>query len=180
MKDESDFKTPCPDKTLVEKRGLLVHGKSGDRKSPSKLTPNKNGAQTASTIPSWAIDRQHTPNLSKQPVDGHTQQAPRPFPSLNEQSQYLGLRLQEDDGRNHSPYMRDQSFDRKAHAAIHDKGRSHFTPLLSIQDVAILLNVSTKTVRRLIDRGTLAAVRIGRSVRIRHEVLAVYIDRRVT
>ena len=157
-----------------------MHGKSGGRKSRSKLTPNNNGAQAAPAIPSWAINRQHTANLSKQPVDERKQQAPRPFPSLNEQSQFLGLRPQEDDTRTHSPYMRDPSFDGNAHAAIHDMGQSHFTPLLSIQDVAIFLNVSTKTVRRLIDRGTLAAVRVGRSVRIRHEVLAVYIDRRVT
>lgn len=179
MKDELDFKTSCPGIPLVERRGLLVHGKSGVKESRSKLTPNKNGAQAAPTIPSWAINRQHTANLSKQPVDGRKQPAPRPSLSLNEQNQFLGLSHETDDAQTHSPYMRDPSFDGNAQAAIHDKGRSHVAPLLSIQDVAILLNVSTKTVRRLIDRDTLGAVRIGRSVRIRHEVLAAYINRRL-
>jgi excisionase family DNA binding protein len=43
--------------------------------------------------------------------------------------------------------------------------------LLTIKDVAELLQVSTRTVQRLIDRGELAAVRIGRSVRIRPEAV---------
>ena len=180
MKDESDLKTSCTGLTPVERRGLLVHGKSGVRESRSKLTLNKNGAQAAPAIPSWAIDQQHTANPSKPRVDGRKQPAPRPFPLLNEQNQFLGLNPKADDARTHSLYMRDPSFDGNAQAAIHNKGQSHVSTLLSIQDVAIFLNVSTKTVRRLIDRGALAAVRIGRSVRIRHEVLAVYIDRRVT
>ena len=38
--------------------------------------------------------------------------------------------------------------------------------LLSVDDVAEQLSVSTKTVRRLIDRGALRACRIGRLLRI--------------
>ena len=48
--------------------------------------------------------------------------------------------------------------------------------LLTIQDVAEFLQVSTRTVRRLIDTGELAAVRIGRSVRVRPEALQALIE----
>ena len=41
--------------------------------------------------------------------------------------------------------------------------------LLTIKDVATILSVSTKTVRRTIDRDQLETVRIGRSIRIRPE-----------
>ena len=41
--------------------------------------------------------------------------------------------------------------------------------LLTIKDVATILRVSTKTVRRSIDRGQLETVRIGRAIRIRPE-----------
>ena len=41
--------------------------------------------------------------------------------------------------------------------------------LLTIKDVATILCVSTKTVRRTIDRDQLETVRIGRSIRIRPE-----------
>ena len=39
-------------------------------------------------------------------------------------------------------------------------------PLLSVEDVAERLNVSTKTIRRLIARGQLRGTRIGRAIRI--------------
>jgi excisionase family DNA binding protein len=39
-------------------------------------------------------------------------------------------------------------------------------PLLTVAESADFLNVSTRTVRRKIDEGALAVVRIGRSVRI--------------
>jgi excisionase family DNA binding protein len=38
---------------------------------------------------------------------------------------------------------------------------------MTVNDVATLLGVSPKTVRRLIERGELRVVRIGRSVRLR-------------
>jgi excisionase family DNA binding protein len=41
------------------------------------------------------------------------------------------------------------------------------TQLLTIQQTAALLNVSSKTIHRLIGRGELAAVRVGRSIRLR-------------
>ena len=50
--------------------------------------------------------------------------------------------------------------------------------LLTIENVAALLQVSTKTVRRLIDRGELDAIRIGRSIRIQPTALALLIGRR--
>ena len=49
--------------------------------------------------------------------------------------------------------------------------------LLTIANVAALLQVSTKTVRRLIDRGELDAIRIGRSIRIQPEALKLLIGR---
>jgi excisionase family DNA binding protein len=41
------------------------------------------------------------------------------------------------------------------------------TLLMTVKDAAALLRVSTKTVRRLVERGELQVVRIGRSVRLR-------------
>ena len=43
------------------------------------------------------------------------------------------------------------------------------TPLLTIGEVAAVFRISPKTVRRMIGRGKLGVVRIGRSVRIRKE-----------
>jgi excisionase family DNA binding protein len=47
--------------------------------------------------------------------------------------------------------------------------------LLSVSAVAIELSVSTKTVRRLIERGALPCCRVGRLVRIRAVDLARFI-----
>lgn len=48
---------------------------------------------------------------------------------------------------------------------------------LTIAAAAEALSVSPRTVRRLIDRGELAPIRIGRSVRLSTEDLHAYIDR---
>jgi excisionase family DNA binding protein len=40
-------------------------------------------------------------------------------------------------------------------------------PLMTVAEAATILRVSTRTIRRLIERGELDAVRVGRSVRIR-------------
>ena len=45
------------------------------------------------------------------------------------------------------------------------------TLLVTIPEAARLLSVSTRTVRRLIDRGEIKTTRIGRSVRIAYTVL---------
>jgi excisionase family DNA binding protein len=50
-------------------------------------------------------------------------------------------------------------------------------PLLTVQAVADLLDVSSKTVRRLIARGDLAAHRIGGSLRVSEGDLRVYLGR---
>ena len=50
--------------------------------------------------------------------------------------------------------------------------------LLTIANVAALLQVSTKTVRRLIDRDELDFIRIGRVIRIQPTALALLISRR--
>jgi excisionase family DNA binding protein len=44
---------------------------------------------------------------------------------------------------------------------------SHFRRLVTVGETATILNVSAKTVRRLIERGELRSVRIGRSIRVR-------------
>ena len=56
--------------------------------------------------------------------------------------------------------------------ASHIAGRSRFglpaiDPLITVGEAATILHVSTRTIRRLIERGKLQAVRVGRSVRIR-------------
>ena len=48
---------------------------------------------------------------------------------------------------------------------------THRHPLLTIDGVATFLSVSTKTVRRMIGRGALPHIRVGRQVRIRWEAL---------
>jgi excisionase family DNA binding protein len=50
--------------------------------------------------------------------------------------------------------------------------------LLTVAEVATILNLSEKTIRRLIERGDLETVRIGRSVRISQEALAALIEAR--
>ena len=50
--------------------------------------------------------------------------------------------------------------------------------LLTIANVAALLQVSTKTVRRLIEGGELDVIRIGRAIRIQPRALAFLIGRR--
>jgi excisionase family DNA binding protein len=48
-------------------------------------------------------------------------------------------------------------------------------PLLTAAEIAARLNISLRTVRRLITQKKLPVVRIGRSVRIRSEALATLI-----
>ena len=60
----------------------------------------------------------------------------------------------------------------------HDGPLSLSTGLLTIQSVAAVLNVSVKTVRRLISRGELQIVRIGRNIRIKPDILKALIDGR--
>jgi excisionase family DNA binding protein len=50
-------------------------------------------------------------------------------------------------------------------------GARLFSRLLTVADVAAALNVSTKTVRRLISSGRVESVRVGRSVRVSVEAL---------
>ena len=50
-------------------------------------------------------------------------------------------------------------------------------PTMSLEQVAIHLNVSTQTIRRLVSRGELRAVRIGKSLRIEEKALAEFLNR---
>jgi excisionase family DNA binding protein len=50
-------------------------------------------------------------------------------------------------------------------------------PLMRPVDVAELLNVSRKTAYRLIERGELDAIHVGRSVRVRPDDLTAYLER---
>ena len=59
-----------------------------------------------------------------------------------------------------------------------DQSTLSTSSLLTIANVAASLQVSTKTVRRLIDRGELDAIRIGRAIRIQPTALALLISRR--
>lgn len=52
---------------------------------------------------------------------------------------------------------------------------STLAPLLTTKDAAQILNVSQRTIRRLIASGSIPAVRIGRSVRIRRRDLVALI-----
>ena len=56
--------------------------------------------------------------------------------------------------------------------------RSAVPSLLSIAKVASLLDVSEKTVRRLIDAGDLVVHRVGRQLRISEADLAAFVARR--
>jgi len=51
-------------------------------------------------------------------------------------------------------------------------------PLLKVSDAALVLAVSVKTIRRMIDRHDLPSVRIGRAIRIRSDELQFFMDRR--
>ncbi len=58
-------------------------------------------------------------------------------------------------------------------------GTAWSTHLLSADEVAQQLRVSTMTVYRLIRRGELPAVRVGRNYRVRTQDLAAYLDAQV-
>lgn len=49
-------------------------------------------------------------------------------------------------------------------------------PLMTAAEVAALLQVSLRTVRRLIADGTLPSVRIGRAVRVPQEALDAFLS----
>jgi len=61
---------------------------------------------------------------------------------------------------------------------VFDPNSLSSSSLLTIANVAALLQVSTKTVRRLIERGELDFIRIGRAIRIQPRALALLISRR--
>lgn len=51
--------------------------------------------------------------------------------------------------------------------------------LLTVNEVAELLRVSSMTVYRLVRRGELPAVRVGRNYRVRSSALDAYLDAQV-
>ena len=59
----------------------------------------------------------------------------------------------------------------------HEAARSRF---LTVAEVAQLLRVSTMTVYRLIKSGELAAVRVGKSYRIREDDVDAFLAKRYT
>ena len=61
---------------------------------------------------------------------------------------------------------------------MRDERRLPYSKLLRIPQVAEGLDVSTRTVRRLIAAGELVACRFGRSVRVHPDDLVAYIRRR--
>lgn len=54
------------------------------------------------------------------------------------------------------------------------------TPLLTVAEVAQHLRVSTMTVYRLIKAGDLAAIRVGKSYRLREDDVEQYLQERYT
>ena len=55
------------------------------------------------------------------------------------------------------------------------QNQPNLTPLLTVAEVGTYLQVSIRTIRRLIDAGDLTVIRIGRSVRISEEALTSFL-----
>ena len=58
-----------------------------------------------------------------------------------------------------------------------DGAPTPIAPLMKVSEAAAVLRVSTKTIRRLITKGDLQVVRVGRSVRLRQEEINCYISK---
>ncbi|WP_460452501.1 helix-turn-helix domain-containing protein [Alsobacter sp. SYSU BS001988] len=54
--------------------------------------------------------------------------------------------------------------------------RGDLARLLTVEDAAAMLQVDPRTIRRLVQRGELAAIRIGRLVRIEPGALRVFVS----
>ena len=54
--------------------------------------------------------------------------------------------------------------------------REQFEPLLTLKQVAVVLGLSERSVRRIIQAGDLPAIRVGGSPRIRSADLRAYLD----
>lgn len=54
--------------------------------------------------------------------------------------------------------------------------RTPMSRLLTVAEVATVMRVSRMTVYRLIRRGQLQAIRVGRNYRVREDDLAAYLD----
>ena len=63
-----------------------------------------------------------------------------------------------------------QEINSSGSAAGHSEASSApLLPLMTISETAAILHLAPRTIRRMIKRGTLDVVRIGRSIRIRRE-----------
>ena len=60
----------------------------------------------------------------------------------------------------------------------HRPKQGRASQLLTVEDAAIRLSVSTKSIRRWIEAGELPAVRLGRAVRIKEDAVADFVDGR--
>jgi excisionase family DNA binding protein len=58
------------------------------------------------------------------------------------------------------------------------ESRGGVDPLLTVADVAKILRLSVRSVRRLIAENQVPVIRIGRAVRVRPEDLGAFIDAR--
>ena len=56
------------------------------------------------------------------------------------------------------------------------ESRGGVEPLLTVADVAEVLRLSVRSVRRLVDEKLLQVIRIGRAVRVRPEDLRSFLD----
>lgn len=63
---------------------------------------------------------------------------------------------------------------------MHSAHPDMLVPLLSLRDVADVLGVSVDTARRLVRRGDLGSVRVGRMLRIHPADVRAYVEERWT
>ena len=59
-----------------------------------------------------------------------------------------------------------------------EKFLEKYPPVLDADDVATILGVTSKTVRKLVNSGELNSIKVGRLIRIPKDMLIDYLERR--
>ena len=60
-----------------------------------------------------------------------------------------------------------------------DKYLEKYPPVLDVADVADILNVTDRTVRKLIKKGNLTGIKVGRLIRIPKNNLIAYLENNI-
>ena len=151
--------------------------KSGRPVADIRITQPEGGL---GSIPAWAVSSpKPKQDISISPLASKTKKTPRldqgstTHGSKSPNIGYLGSGV--------SNYLNDPVEDRVSSRTSHGKSGPVGYPverLLTVVEAAEVFAVSTKTLRRLINRGDLPTVRIGRSVRITQEALIAFIEGR--